>query len=234
MSIACDDLSYRFGARTALDRVTFAVSSGEVVGLLGANGAGKSTLMRVLCGLLTPASGTAHVAGFDLSGNAARARSQTGYVAQKFGLYDDLSVLENLRFYGRAYGLDRKTAAERVSASLHRFGLNVRKNDPTASLSHGWRQRVAMASALLHQPRVLLIDEGTAGLDPAARRHVWNVIEQEAARGAAVLISTHHLDEAQRCPRVLWLHEARVAGEGAYAELAGRLDELFASAEVGT
>ena len=199
------------------------ISSGTIVGLLGGNGAGKSTLLKVLCGLLTPAAGRVLVAG----GELPAARCQLGYVAQSFGLYEDLSVSENIEFYGRAYGLDRATVSERVEAALERFRLTDRRRDRTGSLSHGWRQRVAMASALIHRPPVLLLDEATAGLDPAARRMAWNVLEEEAARGAAVFNSTHHLDEAARCPSVVFLNAGRLAGCGPYADLAASLDRYF-------
>jgi ABC-2 type transport system ATP-binding protein len=221
--IEIQGLVYRYGPRLALDHVSLQVSAGRIIGLLGANGAGKSTLLKLLCGLLAPAAGSILVAGAALPA----ARRGIGYVAQTFGLYEDLSVLENLEFYGRACGLGRAVALERVEAALARFRLTDRRRDRTGSLSHGWRQRVAMACALLHRPAVLLLDEATAGLDPAARRHAWQVVEEEAARGAAVLLSTHHLDEAARCHSVAFLNAGRLAGCGPYAEAAAALDEHF-------
>ena len=210
MSLNVDGLTYRFGDRVAIHQVSFSVPPGQIVGLFGSNGAGKSTLMRALCGLLAPAAGTVEIAGFDLARDAAPARAHIGYVAQPFGLYDDLSVSENLNFYGRAYGLATSLAATRAADSLLRFGLDSRKHDRTGSLSHGWRQRVAVASALLHHPRVLLLDEASAGLDADARRHLWIVLEEEADRGAAILISTHSLDEVQHCTRVLRLEQGQL------------------------
>jgi ABC-2 type transport system ATP-binding protein len=214
---------YRYGQRFALDDVSLRVPAGGIVGLLGGNGAGKSTLLKVLCGLLTPDAGKVFVAG----AKPAAARCRIGYVAQTFGLYEDLSVSENLEFYGRAYGLERPIALEQVEAALARFRLTKYRRDRTGSLSHGWRQRVAMASALLHRPAVFLLDEATAGLDPAARRYAWQVMEEEAARGAAVFVSTHHLDEAARCCSVVFLHAGRVAGCGPYQDVAASLDEHF-------
>lgn len=226
MGIEIQGLAYRYGPRVALADVSLEVPAGSIVGLLGGNGAGKSTLLRVLCGLLTPAAGKVRVAGVELPA----ARCSLGYVAQTFGLYEDLTVAENLEFCGRAYGLDRGTASERVEAGLVRFRLTDRRRDRTGSLSHGWRQRVAMASALMHQPPVLLLDEATAGLDPAARLYAWNVMEEEAARGVAVFASTHHLDEAARCHSVVLLNAGRVAASGRYADLAASLDEHFGRA----
>ncbi len=223
MGIEIQSLVYRYGQRVALDNVSLEVRAGTIVGLLGGNGAGKSTLLRVLCGLLTPAAGTVRVAGTELPA----AKCSLGYVAQRFGLYEDLTVAENLEFYGRAYGLARGTALERTDAALERFRLTERRRDRTGSLSHGWRQRVAMASALLHRPPVLLLDEATAGLDPAARLYAWRVMEEEAARGTAVFASTHHLDEAARCHSVVLLNNGRVAACGPYTELSASLDEHF-------
>ena len=221
--IEVQGLVYRYGRRVALDNVSLRVLPGSIVGLLGGNGAGKSTLLKVLCGLLIPAAGKIFVAGAE----PAAARCRIGYVAQTFGLYEDLSVFENLEFYGRAYGLDRPIALERVEAALSRFRLTDYQCDRTGSLSHGWRQRVAMAGALLHRPAVLLLDEATAGLDPAARRYAWQVIEEESARGAAVFVGTHHLDEAARCRSVVFLHTGRVAGCGPYEDVAPSFNEHF-------
>lgn len=231
MSIEIDGLDYRYRSRTALNGISLVVRPGAVVGLLGSNGAGKSTLLRILCGLLSPQQGSVRVAGWELPRDRNRARAAVGYVAQQFGLYEDLNVEENLRFYARAYGLEEATAADRVRQALERFHLVGRRADRTGSLSHGWRQRLALACSLTHHPEVLLLDEATAGLDPAARRQVWQIVQEEAARGAAILLSTHHLDEAARCDSVAWLHEGSVAGFGRYADLESSLDEFFSRAE---
>jgi ABC-2 type transport system ATP-binding protein len=227
MAIQIHNLSFRYRERTALDRVSFHVEAGSIVGLLGANGAGKSTLMRTLCGLLRPASGSVSIAGFTLPARIVQARSKTGYVAQQFGLYEDLSVEENLLFYAQAYGLGTQSATVRIEEAITRFDLAKYRRDRAGHLSHGWRQRVALACALTHSPKVLLLDEATAGLDPAARRQVWRIIEEEKARGGAVLTSTHHLDEAAACDSVVWLDAGKVAGHGKYKELADRLNAHF-------
>jgi ABC-2 type transport system ATP-binding protein len=231
MSIEIQKLVYHYRSRMALDHVSLAVQPGSVVGLLGANGAGKSTLLRILCGLLKPGEGSVRVAGYELPRERDHARTSIGFVAQQFGLYEDLLVEENLLFYARAYGLEEGIAAERVQEALVRFELSVRRADRTGALSHGWRQRLALACALTHRPAVLLLDEATAGLDPAARRQVWRVIQEEAARGVAVLISTHHLDEAAKCDSVAWLHEGSMAGYGRYSDLESSLDEFFSRAQ---
>jgi ABC-2 type transport system ATP-binding protein len=225
--IEIEELVYRYRSRVALDKISFQVPCGKIVGLLGANGAGKSTLLRVLCGLLRPAGGKVTVAGRQFPKGLAKALARTGYVAQQFGLYEDLTVQENIRFYARAYGLDDQAASVCLEQTMLRFDLAHRRNDRAGELSHGWRQRLALASALTHVPQVLLLDEATAGLDPAARRQVWRVIEEERSRGAAVLTSTHHLDEAAACDFVIWLDAGKVAGQGRYAELAGSLDCYF-------
>lgn len=231
MSIEIDGLVYQYQSRVALNNVSLAVQPGSVVGLLGANGAGKSTLLRILCGLLAPVHGSVRVAGYQLPRQRDRVRGSIGFVAQQFGLYEDLQVEENLRFYTRAYGFEEAIVSDRVQQALARFDLKARSADRTGALSHGWRQRLALACALTHRPAVLLLDEATAGLDPAARRQVWRVIQEEAARGAAVLISTHHLDEAAKCDSVAWLHEGSVAGFGRYSELESSLDEFFSRAQ---
>jgi ABC-2 type transport system ATP-binding protein len=223
-ALTAEGLVFRYGNRLALDGVSLQIAPGAIVGLLGSNGAGKSTLLRILCGLLTPESGAARVNGWILPGFRRQAQRSVGFVAQHFGLYADLHVEENLHFYARAYGLDRGTAGRRVEELLGRFQLAPRRGERAGALSHGWQQRLGLAAALVHRPPVLLLDEATAGLDPEARRHVWDILEEEAGRGAAVLLSTHHLDEAARCASVAWLREGRVAGWGPYSELSPSMD----------
>ena len=210
MTILIEDLSFRYGPRLALDNVTFSADAGAVVGLLGNNGAGKSTIFKIVCGLLKPFSGTVVVNGHALREHRSQVRATLGYVAQRFGLYEDLTVLENLHFFANAYGLDGAAASERVNAVLDRFELHGRKQDQAGSLSQGWKQRLALATALVHRPSVLLLDEATAGLDMAARKYAWTVIDSEAAAGVTVLLSTHHSDEAQRCHQTIWLQEGRI------------------------
>jgi ABC-2 type transport system ATP-binding protein len=211
MAIDVSGVSYKYGARLALDNVSLVVGSGKIAGLLGANGAGKSTLLRVLCGLLKPVAGSATIAGHVLPRDVAFARASTGYVSQLFGLYEDLTVRENVEFYARAYGLEDPVVAKRFQHALERFELGDRRNERAGRLSHGWRQRLALACSLTHLPQVLLLDEATAGLDPPSRKLVWRILEEERARGAAVLLSTHHTDEAALCDSVVWLDGGRVA-----------------------
>jgi ABC-2 type transport system ATP-binding protein len=218
-ALTAEGVVFRYGNRLALDGVTLHLVPGAIAGLLGSNGAGKSTLLRILCGLLTPVSGAVRVNGWSLPAFRRQAQRSMGFMAQRFGLYADLHVEENLHFYARAYGLDAATAARRVEDLLERFHLAPRRRERAGALSHGWQQRLGLAAALVHRPPVLLLDEATAGLDPEARHQVWHILEEEAARGAAILLSTHHLDEAARCSSVAWLREGRVAACGPYSEL---------------
>lgn len=211
MSIHVEDLTVRYGARAVLDRVSLSVPPASIAALLGNNGAGKSTLFKVLCGLLQPSGGTVSIAGRLLPRQYRAARRATGYVAQQFGLYEDLTVEENIIFYARAYGLTRRAAQSRAHQMLERFELSPSRRERAATLSHGWKQRLALAAALAHEPSVLLLDEATAGLDPAARQYAWNVIASEVSRGTTVLLATHHLDEAKRCHAMLWLENGRLA-----------------------
>jgi ABC-2 type transport system ATP-binding protein len=214
MSIEVSDVSFRYGVRLVLNQLSLRVESGKMAGLLGANGAGKSTLLRILCGLLKPASGSVMLAGHALPRELTLARASTGYVAQQFGLYEDLTVRENIEFYARAYGLSDALVDERVQQAFDRLELGDRREERAGQLSHGWRQRLALACSLTHVPRVLLLDEATAGLDSPSRKHVWRILEQERERGAAILISTHHMDEAALCDSVIWLDNGRLAEPG--------------------
>jgi ABC-2 type transport system ATP-binding protein len=206
MSISTHDLSYRYGSRQALDGISFEVGAGTVAALLGSNGAGKSTLFKVLCGLLNPMCGTVKVNGFTLP----KARQSIGYVAQHFGLYEDLTVEQNIRFFAAAYGMDGASVTSRTAELMERFELAPRRKDRAGALSQGWKQRLAFASSLAHRPAVLLLDEVTAGLDPTARQYVWEMIRAEADRGVTVLLSTHHMDEAERCDSSIWLKEGKL------------------------
>lgn len=210
MSIHIEELYFNYGQRVALADITMNVEAGSIVGLLGNNGAGKSTLFRILCGLLAPQRGKVSVNDFELPRDRARARAAIGYVAQKFGLYEDLTVEENLSFYARAYGLEKRVAKERIAEMLDRFELAPRRRQIAGALSQGWKQRLAFAAALSHRPSVLLLDEVTAGLDPAARQYAWQVIQSEADRGSTVVFSTHHAEEADRCHTKIWLEEGRM------------------------
>ncbi|MBY0579071.1 MAG: ATP-binding cassette domain-containing protein [Burkholderiales bacterium] len=200
--IELESLQRRFGGFTAVKNVTFSVSRGEVFGLLGANGAGKSTTFRMLCGLLPPSGGKLRVAGVDLRHAASRARAKIGYMSQKFSLYGNLSVLENLNFFGAAYGLTGKQGANRISWALEEFSLSQIADSVSADLPLGYKQRLALACALMHEPEILFLDEPTSGVDPIARREFWRRINDLASRGVTVMVTTHFMEEAEYCDRL--------------------------------
>jgi ABC-2 type transport system ATP-binding protein len=196
------DLTKRYGDFTAVDRVSFEVGRGEIFGYLGANGAGKSTTIKMLCGLVAPTSGRASVAGADIAREPERVKRSIGYMSQRFSLYLDLTVEENLRFFAGAYGLGGARRDSRVQAALELAGLTDRRGALTSALPGGVRQRLALGSALLHEPPIVFLDEPTAGVDPEARRGFWRVIRDLAGTGTTVFVTTHHLDEAEHCARV--------------------------------
>ncbi len=200
--ITVEGLCRRFGAFEAVKEVTFEVARGEIFGYLGANGAGKSTTIRMLCGLLAPTAGRIMVAGIDVKRHPHDARRRIGYMSQKFSLYPDLSVQENLEFFGGAYGLRGATLRERIGTVLQEVGLEAVRNAITGSLAGGWAQRVALANALLHEPEILFLDEPTAGVDPASRRNFLALVRARVARGATVFLTTHYMEEAEYCTRV--------------------------------
>jgi ABC-2 type transport system ATP-binding protein len=196
------DLTKRFGEFTAVDHVTFSVARGEVVGYLGPNGSGKTTTIRMLLGLLEPSDGSATVLGHDVVRDAELIRPRAGYMSQKFALYEDLSVAENLRFYGGVYGLAGKRLAARLDAMLGLVGLTAQRGARAGELAGGWRQRLAMAIALIHEPALLFLDEPTSGVDPEARRAFWDIIYSLAEAGTTILVTTHYMDEAEHCGRL--------------------------------
>ena len=196
------DLVRRFGNFMAVDRVSFSVRAGEIFGLLGPNGAGKSTIFRMLCGLLRPSAGIGRVAGQDLLRAPAQARARIGYMAQQFSLYAELSVLENLHFFARVYGLGRAARAAAIGQALERFDLGPMTNSIARDLPLGVKRRLALAAALMHDPDVLFLDEPTSGVDPLARREFWNWIGKLADEGVAILVTSHFMDEAEYCDRL--------------------------------
>jgi ABC-2 type transport system ATP-binding protein len=216
------DLVRRFGNFTAVDRVSFEVSKGEIFGLLGPNGAGKTTTFRMLCGLLPATSGTLRVAGTDLRRGRASARQRIGYVAQKFSLYGQLSVDENLEFFAGAYGLREPRKRERVEWALKEFELQALTHLPSERLPGGYKQRLAMAAALLHEPEILFLDEPTSGTDVLGRREFWRRITELAQRGVTVIVTTHFMEEAEYCDRIVILADGRVLAQGTPAEVRGR------------
>ena len=202
-----EEITRSFGSRKVLDQVSFSVGPGEVIGLLGPNGAGKTTLVRILSGVLRPDGGRARVAGLDVLREPHRVKERIGYATQEQSVYRDLTVEENLRFRARLFRA--KEAGALVKEALERFGLAPYAKTPAGHLSGGWRQRLALAQAVAHGPKVLFLDEPTTGLDPLSRRTIWDLIHQEAQRGAAVLVTTHYMDEAERCHRLVLLYRGR-------------------------
>jgi len=220
--IEVDNLVKRFGDKTAVDHVSMSVAKGEIAGFLGPNGSGKTTTIRVICGLLTPDSGTGQVLGHDILSETAQIKRQVGYMTQRFSFYEDLSIEENLTFVARLYQMDpiRKV----VRNALEDLGLSSRRTQLAGTLSGGWKQRLALAACLMHEPKLLLLDEPTAGVDPKARREFWDEIHQRATAGLTVLVSTHYMDEAERCHRVSYISQGKLVTSGTVAEVLDKAD----------
>jgi ABC-2 type transport system ATP-binding protein len=216
------DLTRRFGAFTAVDRLAFDVQPGEIFGFLGANGAGKSTTIRMLCGLLRPTSGTALVDGIDVARDPEAVKARIGYMSQRFSLYEQLTVDQNLRFFGGIYGLSGRAFQQRRGFVLDMAGLTGREHARTRDLPGGWRQRLALGCAILHQPRLVFLDEPTGGVDPLSRRRFWELIAALSRDGTTVLVTTHYLDEAEHCHRLAIIHAGRLAALGSAEELKSR------------
>lgn len=210
-------LSKRYHGRTVVDGVNLQVPRGQICGFLGPNGSGKTTTLRMLCGLLTPDAGEGTCLGLDMRRDTARLKRQVGYMTQKFGLYDDLSLRQNLDFIARLFELPERRW--RVDEALVRLGLQSRQHQLAGALSGGWKQRLALAACLMHQPQLLLLDEPTAGVDPKARRDFWDEIQRLAAGGMTVLVSTHYMDEALRCHALVYIAYGRVLAQGTAAQI---------------
>lgn len=223
--IEVSGLVKRFGDKTVVDHVSMTVAQGEIAGFLGPNGSGKTTTIRVICGLLRPDAGSGTVLGHDILTESRLIKRQTGYMTQRFSLYEDLSVEENLLFVARLYELS--TPAGQVRETLEELGLTARRRQLAGTLSGGWKQRLALAACLMHKPRLLLLDEPTAGVDPRARREFWDEIHARAAAGLTVLVSTHYMDEAERCHRVHYISKGKVLASGT-------TDEVIAKAGLTT
>ena len=227
-AISVNALTRTFGEFVAVDHVSFDVGRGEIFGFLGSNGAGKSTTIRMLCGLLKPTSGTAVVDGIDVGADPEAVKSRIGYMSQRFSLYEQLTVDENIRFFGGIYGLSGARLSTRRDFALDMAGLRGRERTRTGDLAGGWRQRLALGCAILHEPRIVFLDEPTGGVDPLSRRQFWTLIDQLSESGVTVLVTTHYLDEAEHCHRLAIIHAGKIAAIGSTAEL----KHVFANREI--
>src|SRR5579883_1569656 len=219
VAVKLENLGKRFGAFVAVDQVSLEVEQGEIFGFLGPNGAGKSTTIRILCGLLAPTSGRATVHGYDVATQPEEIRQNIGYMSQKFSLYDDLTVEENIEFFGGVYGVSSRDLPGRRDYVLRMAGLEEKRTTMTRLLAGGWKQRLALGCAILHQPPILFLDEPTSGVDPIARRNFWQLIYQLSAAGHTIFVTTHYMDEAEYCHRVALMYGGRVIALGSPAEL---------------
>ncbi len=218
-AVETDHLTKRFGHFVAVNGVTFRVPRGNIFGFLGPNGAGKTTTMRVLLGLLRPTSGHAKVLGYDVAHQPRQVKQRIGYMSQHFSLYDDLTVAENLRFFGRTYGLDRDRLRERMNFVLEMADLIGRDRSRAKELSGGWRQRLALGAAIMHEPELVFLDEPTAGVDPVSRRSFWELLYRLAHEGTTIFVTTHYMDEAEHCQELAFIHAGQIVAQGSPAEL---------------
>ncbi|MGB4771344.1 MAG: ABC transporter ATP-binding protein [Chitinophagaceae bacterium] len=230
--ITAHELTRRFGEFTAVDRISFAVSKGEIFGFLGANGAGKTTAMRMLCGLLSPTSGEATVAGFNVSTQPEKIKRTIGYMSQKFTLYEDLTVTENMRFFGGIYGMTRPDIKKKSAEILHELSLEDRANTLVKTLPLGWKQKLAFSVAVLHEPPLVFLDEPTGGVDPVTRREFWEMIYRAAHLGTTIFVTTHYMDEAEYCNRISIMVDGRIEALDAPSALreqfgAASMNEVF-------
>ncbi len=230
--IIADKLSKRFGQFMATNQISFSVSAGEIFGFLGANGAGKTTAMRMLCGLSIPSEGSASVAGFDVYTQTEEIKKNIGYMSQRFSLYEDLTVLENIRFFGGIYGLSDLQIKEKSDALIQQLGLEKEAKKLVAALPLGWRQKLSFSVAILHDPKIVFLDEPTGGVDPLTRRQFWDMIYAAADRGVTIFVTTHYMDEAEYCDRISIMVDGKIDAMGTPAELkkqfdAQNMDEVF-------
>jgi ABC-2 type transport system ATP-binding protein len=219
VTVQAEKLTKRFGTFTAVDQLDLTIEKGEIVGFIGPNGAGKSTTMRMLCGLLTPTAGRATVAGYDVGREPEAVRAHIGYMSQKFSLYGDLTVHENLRFFGGLYQVPRRDIELRMREAIAMAGLEGRENNLVRTLAGGWKQRLALGCAILHRPPVLFLDEPTSGVEPDARRRFWDLIHHMGSDGVTILVSTHYMDEAEYCNRIALINAGRLVALGSPGEL---------------
>ena len=231
-AIICKDLTKQFGDFKAVNKITFDVDQGEIFGFLGANGAGKTTAMRILCGLSYPTSGEAKVAGFDVNKQQEQIKKNIGYMSQKFSLYDNLTVLENIEFYGGVYGVSRREIKERSNRLITTLGLQKESVKLVGALPLGWKQKLAFSVAIFHRPRIVFLDEPTGGVDPVTRRQFWDMIYEAAANGITIFVTTHYMDEAEYCNRISVMVDGRVEAMDSPANLKARfnadsMDDVF-------
>ena len=232
LAIQCEQLTKQFGDFTAVDHITFDVKKGEVFGFLGANGAGKTTAMKMLTGLLHPSSGNATVAGFDIYHQSEKIKQNIGYMSQKFSLYEDLTPLENIRFFAGIYGVSSREIKSRSQQLIHDLGLENEANKLVASMPLGWRQKLAFSIAIFHQPKIVFLDEPTGGVDPVTRRQFWDMIYEAAQKDITVFVTTHYMDEAEYCDRVSIMVDGRIDAMDTPSNLkkhfqANSMDEVF-------
>lgn len=230
--IITENLTKQFGDFTAVDKITFSVNKGEIFGFLGANGAGKTTAMRILCGLSIPTSGKATVAGFDVYRQTEKIKENIGYMSQKFSLYEDLTVMENIKFFGGIYKLSDKQIKSKSEEMVIKLGMQEQANKLVRSLPLGWKQKLAFSVAILHEPQIVFLDEPTGGVDPITRRQFWDLIYNAAAHGITVFITTHYMDEAEYCNRLSIMVDGRIDAMGSPTALkqqlnAANLDDVF-------
>ena len=230
--IETTDLTKKFGSFTAVDHISFAVEKGEIFGFLGANGAGKTTAIRMLCGLIHPSSGKGQVAGYDIEKKSEMIKKHIGYMSQKFALYDDLKVWENLRLYAGIYGMEDSKINMNIDRLLEKLGFEQEKNTMVSSLPLGWKQKLAFSAAIFHKPKIVFLDEPTGGVDPIARRQFWELIYEAADSGITVFVTTHYMDEAEYCDRVSIMVDGRIEALASPEELkkeypASNMDEVF-------
>ena len=215
IAVSVQNLEKKFGQFTAVNRINFEVQEGEIFGFLGPNGAGKSTTIRMLCGIISPTSGSGQVGGFDIIKEQHKIKEHIGYMSQKFSLYDDLTVEENINFYSGIYKIPQKEKKERFQATIRTAGLEGMESTLTSTLAGGWKQRLALGCALIHKPRIIFLDEPTSGVDPITRANFWAIIKELAGQGVTVFVTTHYMDEAENCNRMVLIYHGTIIARAA-------------------